>query len=347
MIFMEDRKIYSAKVFNENSALISERKTDSAKGVITAIAIIVGIALVVSSFFIGKFYSDQANNVILQKYKDQQEKLAADAKSGATSNTGSQTYSSSQSNTSQNATSGSVSTVKQFTLATLKSYNGKGGAKAYVAYSGKIYDVSNSKYFKNGVHIYDSSVIAGTDITTAMNNYAPSSHIARNYMGTLPEVGVLVKVITNSSTGAASSSTGNGSTSNTSSGTSKVTPPVSSQLKQFTLATLKAYNGKNGAKAYIAYEGKIYDVGNSAYFKNGVHTKDSSVVAGTDITTAMNNSAPSSHIARNYIGTLPQVGVLVSVITNSSAGTISGSVTIPPVATMPATSDDDEEEDDD
>lgn len=201
---MEDRKIYSAKVFNENSAFISESKKDSAKGVITAIAIIVGIALVVSSFFIGKFYSDKANNVILQKYKDQQEKLAADAKSGATSNTSSQNYSSSQSNTSQNATSGSVSTVKQFTLATLKSYNGKSGAKAYVAYSGKIYDVSNSAYFRNGVHTKDSSVVAGVDITTAMNNKG-GRHIANNYIGTLPQVGVLVTVITDPNAGTTTS----------------------------------------------------------------------------------------------------------------------------------------------
>jgi predicted heme/steroid binding protein len=145
-----------------------------------------------------------------------------------------------------------------------------------------------------------------------------------------------------------SSSGGNGSTSTASSGTSKVTPPVSSQLKQFTLATLKAYNGKNGAKAYVAYSGKIYDVSNSAYFRNGVHTKDSSVVAGVDITTAMNNSAPSSHIARNYMGTLPQVGVLVSVITDPNAGTTtSGVVVITPSATIPATGGDDDDEIDD
>lgn len=34
---------------------------------------------------------------------------------------------------------------------------------------------------------------------------------------------------------------------------------------------LAAYNGENGAPAYVAYKGKVYDVSESFLWKNGYH----------------------------------------------------------------------------
>lgn len=37
------------------------------------------------------------------------------------------------------------------------------------------------------------------------------------------------------------------------------------------LKELSKYNGKNGQKAYIAIDGKIYDVSNNSKWKDGIH----------------------------------------------------------------------------
>ncbi len=58
------------------------------------------------------------------------------------------------------------------TLEELNSYNGKDGKSAYVAYKGKVYDVSDSDMWKNGQHQGQHS--AGIDLTEAMK-HAPHS----------------------------------------------------------------------------------------------------------------------------------------------------------------------------
>jgi len=58
------------------------------------------------------------------------------------------------------------------TLEELSSYNGKDGNSAYVAYKGKVYDVSDSDMWKNGEHQGEHT--AGVDLTEAMK-YAPHS----------------------------------------------------------------------------------------------------------------------------------------------------------------------------
>ena len=55
-----------------------------------------------------------------------------------------------------------------------------------------------------------------------------------------------------------------------------------------TLQELEAYNGENGAKAYVAYEGVIYDVTGVTQWKTGSHGGN---MVGTDITEKL-NSAP-------------------------------------------------------
>jgi len=59
---------------------------------------------------------------------------------------------------------------------------------------------------------------------------------------------------------------------------------TSTKAKTFTKAELAKFDGKNGSKAYIAYEGKVYDV-TGPQWQNGVHYILS---AGTDITAAYN-----------------------------------------------------------
>jgi len=43
------------------------------------------------------------------------------------------------------------------------------------------------------------------------------------------------------------------------------------ELRKFTSKELEEYNGKNGKPAYIAYQGKVYDVSESAFWLDGEH----------------------------------------------------------------------------
>jgi predicted heme/steroid binding protein len=43
------------------------------------------------------------------------------------------------------------------------------------------------------------------------------------------------------------------------------------EIRTFTSEELEEYNGKNGKPAYIAYQGKIYDVSQSDLWRSGEH----------------------------------------------------------------------------
>lgn len=58
------------------------------------------------------------------------------------------------------------------TLEKLKQYNGQNNQKAYIAYKGNVYDVTNSPLWKNGRH--QNLHEAGVDLTDALSN-APHS----------------------------------------------------------------------------------------------------------------------------------------------------------------------------
>ncbi len=80
-------------------------------------------------------------------------------------------------------------TGKTFTLDELAKYNGKNGAKAYVAVNGTVYDVTGLPQWPQGKHFCPGSV-AGTDITDL---YQRSPHMKRsNYLARFPVVGTLV-----------------------------------------------------------------------------------------------------------------------------------------------------------
>ncbi len=56
-------------------------------------------------------------------------------------------------------------------------------------------------------------------------------------------------------------------------------------IREFTEEELAQYNGKDGAPAFIAYNGEVYDVSNSFHWRNGKHHAMHS--AGVDLTDSL------------------------------------------------------------
>jgi predicted heme/steroid binding protein/uncharacterized membrane protein len=56
--------------------------------------------------------------------------------------------------------------LRQFTPEELKEFDGKEGRPAYVAYHGRVYDVTRSRLWRNGVHVRAHN--AGEDLTSSM-----------------------------------------------------------------------------------------------------------------------------------------------------------------------------------
>lgn len=75
-------------------------------------------------------------------------------------------------------------------------------------------------------------------------------------------------------------------------------------MKEFTLDELKAYDGKDGRPAYVAYKGIVYDVTESAMWADGDH--EGMHVAGQDLTDAHADAPHDEHILD-----FPEVGRLV------------------------------------
>lgn len=80
----------------------------------------------------------------------------------------------------------SKSTEKVFTIEELAAFNGKDGKSAYVAIDGVVYDVTNVKAWKKGVH---HGVKAGTD---GSKKLASSPH-GNKVLTKLPVVGKLAQ----------------------------------------------------------------------------------------------------------------------------------------------------------
>ena len=75
--------------------------------------------------------------------------------------------------------------MKEFTEEELVQCNGRDGKPAYVAYKGKVYDVSTSFLWKDGTHQVLHS--AGVDLTAALEQ-APHG---RDVLEKFPVVGIL------------------------------------------------------------------------------------------------------------------------------------------------------------
>lgn len=77
--------------------------------------------------------------------------------------------------------------MKEFDAAKLATYNGENGSPIYVAHDGKVYDVSESKLWRNGVHMKRHR--AGKDLTTDIQAAPHDLDVLARY----PQVGVLKK----------------------------------------------------------------------------------------------------------------------------------------------------------
>ena len=75
-------------------------------------------------------------------------------------------------------------------------------------------------------------------------------------------------------------------------------------MQEFDRAELEKYDGKDGRPIYIAYKGKVYDVTNSKFWKNGLHMKRHQ--AGGDLTADIQGAPHETDVLERY----PQVGTL-------------------------------------
>jgi predicted heme/steroid binding protein len=75
--------------------------------------------------------------------------------------------------------------MRTFTVKDLEKYDGKNGKPAYIAYKGKVYDLTNSFLWKDGRHQVLHN--AGTDLTTAMEQAPHSEDMLERF----PVVGIL------------------------------------------------------------------------------------------------------------------------------------------------------------
>ena len=79
--------------------------------------------------------------------------------------------------------------MKEFDSDELAKYNGEDGNPAYVAYDGKVYDVSESKLWRNGLHMKRHH--AGAELTTDLQAAPHERDVLERY----PLVGTYKKVV--------------------------------------------------------------------------------------------------------------------------------------------------------
>ena len=75
--------------------------------------------------------------------------------------------------------------MQEFDSAELEKYDGKEGRPIYIAHDGKVYDVTESKLWKNGQHMNRHH--AGTDLTADIQGAPHESDVLERY----PQVGTL------------------------------------------------------------------------------------------------------------------------------------------------------------
>ncbi len=85
-----------------------------------------------------------------------------------------------------------TSPVREISREELASYDGTRGRPAYIAVKGLVYDVTNAREWKNGVHAaWSSERAAGRDLSEFLSK-APPSHRQESFWDDLPLVGRLV-----------------------------------------------------------------------------------------------------------------------------------------------------------
>lgn len=79
--------------------------------------------------------------------------------------------------------------MQEFDAAELQKYDGNEGRPIYVAYKGKVYDVSNSKLWRNGLHMKRHH--AGQDLTADIQSAPHEPDVLDRY----PQIGILKKEV--------------------------------------------------------------------------------------------------------------------------------------------------------
>ena len=79
--------------------------------------------------------------------------------------------------------------MQEFDIAELEKFDGNNGRPVYVAHKGKVYDVSNSKLWKNGLHMKRHH--AGNDLTVDIQGAPHEPDVLERY----PQVGTLKKEV--------------------------------------------------------------------------------------------------------------------------------------------------------
>jgi predicted heme/steroid binding protein len=77
-------------------------------------------------------------------------------------------------------------------------------------------------------------------------------------------------------------------------------------MRQFTREDLAKYDGKNGALAYIAYDGRVYDVTESFLWQRGRHWVRHQ--AGADLTGQLDEAPHGPDMLSRF----PIVGILLA-----------------------------------
>ncbi len=76
------------------------------------------------------------------------------------------------------------------------------------------------------------------------------------------------------------------------------------EKRRFTKEELRRYNGKDGAPAFVAFEGKVYDVSDSFLWQNGRHQAIHD--AGVDLTGSLDQAPHGADLLKRFpiVGTL-------------------------------------------
>ncbi len=77
-------------------------------------------------------------------------------------------------------------------------------------------------------------------------------------------------------------------------------------MRTFTKKELARYNGKDGAPAYVAFAGKVYDVTGSFLWRNGNHQVTHK--AGDDLTDSLEQAPHGAELLERFpvVGTLEE-----------------------------------------
>ena len=130
--------------------------------------------------------------------------------------------------------------------------------------------------------------------------------VRRSGAGTAILVLVLVALLAVAGCGGSDPSAG--ATTTAVGGPTTVSTVAGGPQKTFSLEQLAEFDGKNGAPAYVAVDGLVYDVTGSRMWPEGEHARcDFGAMAGQDLSETI-KQAPAN--MRALLGRMPVVGVL-------------------------------------